>query len=333
MVGSLSNGSNRDAFVARFRADGTPDLTFGTLGVVTLPSTVDEEALEVVPDERGAWVFGNRIDGELRSRGFVVRLQASGQIDATVGEGGWVFTPDGWDARVASATRLLDGALLLGGYVRGVSGAESWLMRVDADGKPSRSFGTGGTLRVTGEGARGIVSLAPADGGAVWALSFVGPRGRMVLERLESTGSPGASFETALAANAEAGVVPAGLGALVIGLDATSRRCRVQRLDPRLALDTSLGTGGVLELSSLDACHRVQVLAGGGFVVPGVQGTRAAVYRYRADGAPEIAFAKQGVWLSAEGPGRAEARDLVLADGDVLVAAQWGSVLHLWNAR
>ena len=146
--------------LARFGPDGTPDPTFGTGGVVSLPGSTSPSVLTPLPDGGAVvgWVFNDGIGNTLDFA--LVRVTATGAIDPTFGTGGTavVSTPGGSDtADLAAVVVQPDGRILLAGdqtadriilgqpprYFQGV------VARLTATGQPDPSFGAGGVAVVT----------------------------------------------------------------------------------------------------------------------------------------------------------------------------------------
>src|SRR5690606_33492612 len=80
------NESNYDtAAVVRFTADGVPDASFGTAGVVTLDGGLDwNAASEVAIDSSDRIVVAGRADAHMA----IARLTSTGDHDATFGGAG-----------------------------------------------------------------------------------------------------------------------------------------------------------------------------------------------------------------------------------------------------
>jgi uncharacterized delta-60 repeat protein len=149
---------DRDLALVRFTAAGTRDLSFGTMGVVTLDLS-DGEALGTSYIADVAWGLTEYPDGRLLVTGAqkraggtdtdfaVVRLTADGARDATFGTMG-VVTLD-INQRSASprnATLLDDGAIVASGYMDDNGVVKPVLFKLDARGALVRSFGVDGVF-------------------------------------------------------------------------------------------------------------------------------------------------------------------------------------------
>ncbi len=152
---STAGGVNVPAIV-RFNADGSPDASFGTGGVVTTslqPASVFLLSVAVLDD--GRIVAGGGVV-PLSSSGapntfLLMRVLSNGSMDTTLGGTGLVTTaiPGGdaisWDMAVQS-----DGKILLGGYVWGnLGGTDFALVRYNTDGSLDSAFGAGGIVTQT----------------------------------------------------------------------------------------------------------------------------------------------------------------------------------------
>lgn len=93
LVGSTGSTGLRDVLVARLLADGTPDSSFGTQGVVVRDICTSDDyvdAVTVLSDGRilvagGAISGTNTCAGPQRQSALFVRLTASGELDTTFG--------------------------------------------------------------------------------------------------------------------------------------------------------------------------------------------------------------------------------------------------------
>jgi len=152
-------GVGRFATVARYLPNGTPDASFGTDGVVTLPppssfflGTSFTMALAVQPNGKILLVFFAFNNTSTETETLLLRLNVNGTTDTTFGAGGQVNldfpVPTGWGASVTLVLAQPDGKILLSGNVtppfRNHSAPLTLLARYLATGAPDTSFGNGG---------------------------------------------------------------------------------------------------------------------------------------------------------------------------------------------
>lgn len=207
--------------------------------------------------------------------------------------------------------------------------------RLNADGSPDNSFGSGGVVYVPeGPGsAGGVVAVLPdgtilvggqKDGRA--AVTVVSPGGS-VSGQVSLPAQSGSSFVSALAIGPEGTVVAAGTS--FTGdyyVYPSSRTTFVTRLNAQLGLDTSFGTRGVVNLPTEFAGLAVQ--PDGRIVVGGAGGQ---VTRLMADGRPDPSFGTGGTAVVAlpDAVGTFSASCLGLTpDGNILLG---GSVSHSYT--
>ena len=155
VAGSTGQYIINDFAVARYNADGTPDTTFGTDGVVVTDSGVGEDvarAIALQPDGK-ILVAGNMSGGGGNDNFGVVRYNHDGSLDTAFGNGGMTNTDflggTDWPAGVAL---LPGGKIVVGGF--GEMEAPCYqchkygpaLVQYNADGSLDTTFGSGGQV-------------------------------------------------------------------------------------------------------------------------------------------------------------------------------------------
>ena len=148
--------------LARYQADGRPDPTFGSGGVVVTEGPEEEiaSALAIAPD--GKIVVAGSANGSFR----LARYLRTGALDRTFGERGRATTSfGGLYAAARSVVVQRDGKIVAGGSMRRAL-PEPYdavaIARYNANGALDSSFGSGGLLTVD--------VLAGADRGAALAI-------------------------------------------------------------------------------------------------------------------------------------------------------------------
>lgn len=329
------------------------DTSFGAGGLVLPPftgqSSVDSagsgRCVAVQNDGRIVLVGQSLASGVRRIA--VLRFLPDGQPDTSFGNAGVALldSPNGDDQ--AAALRLQEGAILIAGSTFGNTGSDMLLLRLNSDGTPDTSFGTGGRLQADFDGADDSAQALAVDSlGRVVAAGTAsqnGTRSAAVLRCL-ANGSPDSAFGTAgRATSAIAGasanegrdlVIQAG-GRIVVGGQArltTSDRFALFAFTSAGAPDTTFGDNGHT-LTAVGSGSNIQSqgqslieLTGGKLLLAGsgtVSGVpRAALARYSANGALDTTFGSSGTVLTSAGSGDTRARGVIqLADGDLLVAA------------
>jgi len=182
----VAAGGEGDFMLARFRADGSLDQTFGEQGKVTglFASTIGAaRALAVTPE--GQIVVAGHAQHDFA----VAKLLETGSLDAAFGTDGKVLTAvskDNWDEAQGVAVEA-DGKLLVAGwtYEGNSSSGNTALLRYDADGALDASFGKAGIV-ITEVAA----SAKPDQGSAL----LISPDERVPSERILVAGFASESF-------------------------------------------------------------------------------------------------------------------------------------------
>lgn len=138
-------GGEGDFLLARYRANGMLDTTFGTDGKIVglFGATIGSaNAALLLPDNRIV------VAGMIQNDFALVRLSANGALDPSFAAAGQGITPvsaGNWDAATAIA-RQADGKLLVGGWVYEGNGSSANFVavRYGEDGVVDTSFGTAG---------------------------------------------------------------------------------------------------------------------------------------------------------------------------------------------
>jgi uncharacterized delta-60 repeat protein len=196
VAGEVGSTSGPDFAVARYEANGSPDVSFGTgevPGVAKTPvgpfGTSDAASgLAIQPD--GKLVAAGAAGSDFA----VVRYDPSGALDSSFGSGGKVTTDFGGAADGAKAVALqADGKIVAAGG----NGADFAVARYNADGAPDASFGTAGKVTTDFAGSldRAWAIVVQADGKLVVGGNAIGPAGQdFALVRYNAGGSLDSSF-------------------------------------------------------------------------------------------------------------------------------------------
>jgi uncharacterized delta-60 repeat protein len=275
---SDSNTNNLDFALAVYHADGTPDASFGTGGIVTTgvaSSDAEVNALAIDPNTHQIVVAGWATDSATWNQVFALaRYNFDGSLDAGFGTGGIVTTDFGNGAEISALA--IDGA---GRYVAAGSADDGTtyqnafaLARYNADGSLDTSFGAGsGSFGPAGTVTTEFgTSDAQINALAINALGQYVAAGSayndttynndLALARYNADGSLDSSFGPAGTvttdlgtgdAQANALVLDAGTGQLVVagsvGNNATGvTSLSVTRYNADGSLDTGFGTGGTV---------------------------------------------------------------------------------------
>jgi uncharacterized delta-60 repeat protein len=167
---SDSRGSREDFGVARYRADGTPDPTFGEEGRVTVRFGGSSIATGVAVDDQGRVLVAGHAQGGFsgtRSDFALARLDAAGVPDVSFDGDGLVTTDFGGspgapanDEFAKGVAVQRDGRIVAVGVAQLDVGGDIAVSRYTSDGALDPSFGVGGRLTVDVHG--GFDSAADA---------------------------------------------------------------------------------------------------------------------------------------------------------------------------
>ncbi|HYJ21490.1 MAG TPA: delta-60 repeat domain-containing protein [Solirubrobacterales bacterium] len=169
--------------VARLRADGSLDRSFGGDGVSVLPGGAEIGVFDIAPTPSGGVV----VDAGDTIGTFLWKLRRDGSTDRSFGRAGIVEAPGARDVDrvldeeqfyVPGIAVLPSGRLLLAATGFGFRGNRVGAIRLLADGRPDRSYGNDGWT-VLAAGRTQANGLALLGGGALAvATSFEGPKER-----------------------------------------------------------------------------------------------------------------------------------------------------------
>lgn len=183
-----------DFFLARFKANGKPDKTFGDGDGVVLTDFANDwdYAADIVRLSDGKFVVvGSAGLGEFNSSAVVVRYNANGTLDTTFGDGdGIVFLDD--DLFASKVIILSGGKLLLGGSTNG----DFLLVQLLENGNPDPAFGGGDGIAIHDLGVSASINdLARLPGGNIVAIGkAVSTLEQIAIARFNSQGDLDLSF-------------------------------------------------------------------------------------------------------------------------------------------
>ena len=162
IAGTLSKfRPHESTAIYRYRADGSPDRSFGRGGRLILfgPGRRRSAARALVAQPDGRVLIagsmglhpGRHAGGRVA---WLARLLPDGRLDRSFGSGGWATLPAGL-ARLEAVVPSGGGILAGGQSPRGGKITET-LLRLRTDGRPDRSFGRGGAARRSWRNAIGL---------------------------------------------------------------------------------------------------------------------------------------------------------------------------------
>jgi hypothetical protein len=130
MVGALVAGNQPQPIVARFQADGNPDVKWGVQGKLQLmPGGASVKPNDLLPLADGSVLVAGETAGVATPRAVVFHVAANGALDRAFGSGGLWQRPGDADASSAATSLAAssDGLVAVAVAVRGARpGAELW---------------------------------------------------------------------------------------------------------------------------------------------------------------------------------------------------------------
>lgn len=142
--------TNHDIFVARFSADGTPDLTFNGTGKLILPySTGDEDCKAMVLQPNGQIVLAGNSDTGSPVMLFT-RVNANGTLDLSFGASGYRTIDASFSTQRIETLGILSNGTIVGmGFAEQAAplyGIQAIMVKLTPGGNPMPGFGNGGAL-------------------------------------------------------------------------------------------------------------------------------------------------------------------------------------------
>jgi uncharacterized delta-60 repeat protein len=193
-------GTGSDFALARYNADGSPDTSFGSGGIVPTDFGGFEAATAVAIQGDGKIVAtGSTFSGGFQQ--FVLaRYNGDGSLDASFGSGGMVTTDFGLGSGFGGALTIQpDGKIVAAGR----AGTDFVVARYNGDGSPDPSFGTAGKVTTDFGGALfdAAFGVALQSNGKIVAAGgtfngFGPPAADFALARFGADGSLDAGFDS-----------------------------------------------------------------------------------------------------------------------------------------
>jgi uncharacterized delta-60 repeat protein len=204
LLGGFSGPEGGNIQVARLKANGALDTTFGTGAIATIDFGGDDFGEAMARQADGRIVVAGRSSA---AGAVVARLRATGVLDPDFGSGGRVTLPGGGSARAVVVQP--DGKIILAGNAS--ISAMMVVTRLMPNGSPDTTFDGDGTATIdfgsTSDIAAGVV-LQP-DGKIVVA-GYSQSAEDVAVARLNANGSLDATFGTAGKATVDFGVATFG---------------------------------------------------------------------------------------------------------------------------
>jgi uncharacterized delta-60 repeat protein len=328
-------GGAKQVLLIRYQADGVLDPGFGTGGkILSSPGPGDNEAIAVAVQPDGKLLV--LAQGPAAT---LIRYTGAGAVDSSFGIGGVVTNPGGAaDTSVNAVAIQSDGKIVLAIATETQIGAA----RLNADGSPDASFGTGGVALVAltpvlccTHGAPSIV--VQPNGGILVGGSHEVPifGGVLQYSAVVELGPAGALNPAFGLGGYDQGKFPEGIQAIVLQSDggilveigggtATGPLRNLSRLLTGGTLDPTFGTGGTATgiSGSLALEPNGKIVAAETATLGTAPASRAAfqLSRYNTNGALDSAFGTAGTVVTSIDANNAVGGVAVQPDGRIVVA-------------
>lgn len=360
VTGSASNGTNLDAFVARYTPDGALDQTFGQGGVATVNfgpqndrSFDDDYGLSIRIDDDDRIVIGGTVLGAGSGFDFALaRFNPDGSLDTTFGGDGTVVTDFGGTSQVVQDLAIApDGDLVVVGTTGGAAlndFGDVALARYTPTGNLDTTFGGDGIVTDNWGSPQDFAGALVIDGSgrivvagdtrvSTSPLEFAFTVGRYTAEGARDTTFDADGLATVALPEGgiaqdvilqDGGILAAGRADLEGGFP---NDFVLARFTEQGTLDPTFGQGGITTTSvggatfSLDGILGVTLDGDGNIVAAGFSGDgqkdRAAVARYDADGTLDTSFGGDGT-VTTEFDGNAYHNAAVVQPGRIVAGGQ-----------
>lgn len=311
------------SYISRNNADGTPDYTFGSGGVVTIhyyPSL--EFLVDYVELHDGKYL----VVGTKNSAFALFRYNSNGTRDASFGSNG-VWTPLGSDGSSEGNAIIIqsDGKVIVSGF-----SDTGFLIRFNQNGSPDESFGINGKV-ISAFGNLGELTIQP-DGKILAWVEGQSPK----IVRYNPNGSPDGSFGAggvltpAIDYRGDMALSPD--GKLVISGRLINLRSVIARYNANGILDASFGINGEVTLTetpensySSGKARALVVQRNGKIVFAGDRDAVFSISRLNYDGTADETFGTNGTVITPLAPICRFYDVTIQADGRIVAVGDAGS--------
>lgn len=359
VAGSTNGRGTRDFALARYNVDGTPDVTFGTGGLVITDINLRDDTARAISIQTGGKIL---VAGSSGLSGIqdvaIARYNTNGTLDTSFGSGGIVTTDiAAGDDQANAVTAQSDGKVVIAGFAT-VGTNEDFLVA---------RYTTTGALDSTGFGVGGVVTTDFPAGGSDRARSvLIQTDGKIVVAGSADNGN---DLDFALARYSNLGALDTlgfGTNGLVLtdisGGNDDEAFAMTAETDGHLLLagysgnggdldfavarydgtnganDTNFGNGGATTLDfdgGDDQANAIAVqstgkiiLGGTAFFFTGGTDEDFALARFDAAGNPDGTFGNGGTATTdTGGPGDNAHAMALQPDDKILLAGEWNTAL------
>jgi uncharacterized delta-60 repeat protein len=317
-------------------AAGDLDPTYGSGGAVTTEFPGERAGIAdaaVQPD--GKLVVGGVVTPPGgRTRTVVARYRLNGSLDPTFGASNGVASPP-LDIAPSAVAVQSDGRIIVAGVGQGDLPFTFTLFRLNSDGSPDTTFGSGGLATADFLTESSINDIVLQPNGKIVAVGDLSFSSRLPLARFNPNGSLDATFGSGGKVTADMGAFARAWAVTIqpdgkivasgdVGLDFT-----VARFDPDGKPDQSFGVGGKVVTDMEEGRASGVALQSDGKIVAVGHGSgmpsgipKPVIARYNSDGSRDTTFGGGGTVI-LDALGSRATSVVVLGDGRIFVA--WAS--------
>lgn len=254
------SSSSTKIILVRYNTNGTPDLTFGTGGVVTftIPSNTGTAVSGAVLDGNGKIVVCGTTILSSKNNLFAARFNNSGSIDTTFNTTGYKTLTANSGYTASSIKIDANAKIVLGGSQAPTATTTNFLLvRWNNNGAADTTFGTGGVVTTTISGATvsSINSIFIDSSNRVVVAGYSGSStaARFTIGRYRVNGTLDTTFGASLngiqvtqvGANSQANTVAIDLNGQIVAAGVSDNQNMIVRYTANGSLDSTFGFSGI----------------------------------------------------------------------------------------
>jgi len=310
LVGPTQNGADTDWVVSKLLANGDLDPSFGTFGHTVISNGAGVEyPRSIFRDGAGRYVVIGGLRGATDTDLGIVRLTATGTLDATFGTAGVAIHNAGqWEYFEEAVEDAAGGYIVVGRQsLTGAGPHDVVIGRLTNTGALDTSFGTLGWVTVD-TGADESGNSVSIDSATQDILVVAAANNDTLVMRFNLSGVPVAGFGTAGIVTLDISgtsqpefvyrLLTDGANMMVVGRadGAVDSDIAIIRLTAAGALDTSFGSSGrlLIDRGGNDVGYAITPAPGGGWYVGGHAGNDMLVTKLSATGVIDTSFGASG---------------------------------------
>lgn len=259
---SVVNGYSAITLV-RYLTNGLLDNSFGNNGIVVTQTGISSSASSVIlQNDNKIIAVGRTLINDTTFNFTAIRYNTDGTIDNTFGTAGIAFINAENSAQAYNIAIQTTGKIIISGYSNFNSNTGISLVRLNTNGTPDNSFGTGGIS---------IHHFTESPDVEAWA---------MALDANDNIVTTGMITDEILGRN----------------------KIAVVKFNSDGSLDTGFGTAGITKTSlsntTDDFGNAIDIQTDGKIVIAGTSNNRAVIARYNVNGTLDITFGTGGIIIT-----------------------------------